>query len=54
MATVNGADDYCDACKKNVANHVTEAGLLCDECYAQIYNEEEKDQKRYQNGRRNA
>jgi hypothetical protein len=42
MATVNGADDYCDACEKNVANHETESGLLCDECYVQIYTKEEK------------
>lgn len=35
--TDNLPDDYCEACKKQVANHETEAGILCDDCFAQVY-----------------
>lgn len=30
-------DDYCEACGQRVANHETEAGILCNVCFAQIY-----------------
>lgn len=30
-------DDYCEACRKRVANHETDHGILCDGCFAQLY-----------------
>jgi hypothetical protein len=48
---VNGKlvpDDYCDACGQRVANHETEAGLLCDQCAIDIHGEQEEDGKRYE------
>lgn len=37
-------DDYCEACGKRVANHETEAGLLCDPCFSAIYGPEPESQ----------
>lgn len=34
-------DDYCDACERNVANHECKEGILCDECYLNLYYEKD-------------
>lgn len=34
---LEGADDYCEACFKHVANHECDEGILCDYCYHDIY-----------------
>lgn len=33
-------DDYCKACRKEVANHETVCGLLCDTCYDLVYGDD--------------
>lgn len=30
-------DDLCEACGKRTANHETDAGILCDICFKQVY-----------------
>lgn len=30
-------DDLCEACQKQTANHETDFGVLCDECYLQVF-----------------
>lgn len=34
------ANDYCDTGCGNVANYETEHGILCENCYAQLYRKE--------------
>lgn len=36
---VSEADDYCEACKLNVATKECGHGLLCDVCYSDIHGE---------------
>jgi len=35
-------DDLCEACGKEVANHETDHGILCDDCNEAIYGKEAK------------
>lgn len=34
---VSEADDKCEACKKDIANHECAHGILCDDCYEQLH-----------------